>query len=133
MNRAKKTPIYTLVILDKSGSMESIRKEEEARDGLDLIGEFNADEYSKSVFGMFGGKPERVTLSCTNRLANVMLDRFGSDITLLKDGETRVKITVNIVPSPIFLGWVISFGGEVEIISPDSVANEMNALLEKYK
>ena len=82
---------------------------------------------------MFGGKPERVTLSCDNRLANVMLDRFGSDITLLKDGDGRFKITVTVVPSPIFLGWVISFGGEVEIISPDFVANEMKTLLEKYK
>ncbi|MBQ4317410.1 MAG: WYL domain-containing transcriptional regulator [Clostridia bacterium] len=103
------------------------------RSGEEEYKKYDISSYSGAVFGMFGGKPERVTLSCDNRLANVMLDRFGSDITLLKDGDGRFKITVTVVPSPIFLGWVISFGGEVEIISPDFVANEMKTLLEKYK
>jgi hypothetical protein len=30
------------------------------------------------------------------------------------------------------LGWVLSFGGEVEILSPQDVADQLNELLEKF-
>jgi hypothetical protein len=77
---------------------------------------------------MFGGKMERVTLRCANRLANVMIDRFGSRTVILNDGES-FRITVNVIPGPVFLGWVLSFGGEVEITSPENV----KSLLEDLK
>ncbi len=101
------------------------------RRGEDEFKKYDISSYSSAVFGMFGGKPERVTLSCSNRVANVMLDRFGNDIAIIKDGSDRFRITVNIVPSPIFLGWVISFGGEVEIVSPEQVKTEMQKLIDK--
>ena len=116
--------------VDKMLSVDILNSD---RVGEEEYKKYDIASYSSAVFGMFGGKPERVTLSCNNRLANVMLDRFGSDTTLTKDGSDRFKITVNIVPSPVFLGWVISFGNEVEIISPDSVADEMKSLLDKYR
>ena len=90
---------------------------------------YDITSYSGAVFGMFGGRVERITLSCTNRLANVMLDRFGSNIPILKDGDDRFRITVNVAASPIFYGWVISFGGEVNILSPASAADEIDKLL----
>ena len=79
---------------------------------------------------MFGGAVERITLSCTNRLANVMLDRFGSSVPILKDGDDRFRITVIVAASPIFFGWVIGFGGEVKIISPESAVGEVERLLK---
>ena len=93
---------------------------------------YDIKSYSSAVFGMFGGTMERVTLSCGNRLANVMLDRFGSDTVVLKDGKDRFRITVNVIPSPVFLGWVISFGTEVKIVSPDHVANNLKRLLSQF-
>ncbi len=111
--------------------MLKARITQEARTGEDEFRKYDISSYSGAVFGMFGGKPERVTLSCANRLANVMLDRFGNDITVMKESNERFRITVNIVPSPIFLGWVISFGGDVNIVSPEDVANEMDRLIQK--
>lgn len=101
-----------------------------ARSGEEEFKKYDIASYSGAVFGMFGGRPERVTLSCANRLANVMLDRFGSDIPVLKDGQDRFRITVSIVPSPIFLGWAISFGDEVRIVSPQEVAERLRKLKE---
>ena len=88
---------------------------------------FDIDAYSDAAFGMFGGKPQRVTLRCANRLANIMLDRFGKDTVILCDGDS-FRITVNVIPSPVFLGWVLSFGNEVEILSPAEVAESVKAL-----
>ncbi len=100
------------------------------RSGSKEFNEYDINSYSGAVFGMFGGTPERVTLSCKNRLANVILDRFGSDTVFLNDGES-FRATVQVVPSPVFLGWVMSFGGEVEIISPENVKNDYEELLKK--
>lgn len=97
------------------------------RKGREEFKKFDISSYSTAVFGMFGGKMERVTLRCAKRLANVMLDRFGRDTVILNDGDT-FRLTVNIIPSPVFLGWVISFGDEVEIISPKSVAEALQRL-----
>lgn len=111
--------------------MLKARITQESRTGQDDFTKYDISAYSSAVFGMFGGSIERVTLSCANRLANVMLDRFGSDITIMKESTERFRITVSIVPSPIFLGWVISFNGDVTIVSPDNIAEEMNRLLKK--
>ena len=98
------------------------------RSGEEEFRKYDITSYSGAVFGMFGGEIERVALSCSNRLANVMLDRFGKDVTVMKESEDRFRITVNIAPSPIFLGWVLSFGGEVSIVSPDHVAERLARL-----
>lgn len=99
------------------------------RSGKEQFERFDIQSYSDAAFGMFGGKMERVTLKCQKRLANVMIDRFGSRTVILNDGET-FRITVNVIPGPVFLGWILSFGGEVEILSPSS-ARELLADLSK--
>ncbi len=107
--------------------MTNVKVTETKRSGKEQFKLFDIQSYSNAAFGMFGGKMEKVTLRCHKRLANVMLDRFGSRTVILNDGET-FRITVNVIPSPVFLGWVWSFGKEVEIISPQSVIDEFNKL-----
>ncbi len=110
--------------------MLDARVEDTRREGREEFEKYDINSYSGAVFGMFGGAVERITLSCTNRLANVMLDRFGSSVPILKDGDDRFRITVNVAASPIFFGWVIGFGGEVKIISPESAVDEVERLLK---
>lgn len=110
--------------------MLDARVEDTRREGREEFEKYDINSYSGAVFGMFGGAVERITLSCTNRLANVMLDRFGSSVPILKDGDDRFRITVNVAASPIFFGWVIGFGGEVKIISPESAVGEVERLLK---
>lgn len=111
--------------------MINAAKAETKRSGEEAYKKYDINSYSGAVFGMFGGVTERVTLSCANRLANVMIDRFGKDVTVMKEGNDRFRITVNVAPSPIFLGWIISFGGEVKITSPAHVAQRLNELKEE--
>ena len=107
--------------------MEKIILSSLPRQGKQEFKNFDIDAYSDAAFGMFGGKPQRVTMRCANRLANIMLDRFGKDTVILCDGDS-FRITVNVIPSPVFLGWVLSFGNEVEILSPAEVAESVKAL-----
>jgi len=82
-----------------------------------------------AMFGMFGGSAERVTLSCENSLANVMIDRFGRGTVIMNDGD-RFRIHVNVVPGETFYGWIAGFGGRVAVLAPQRVADEYAALLK---
>ena len=102
------------------------------RQGKEQFDEYDIASYSSAVFGMFGGKPQRVTLKCENSLANVIIDRFGRDVVILNDGES-FRVHVNVVPSDVFFGWVASFGGDADIIAPEDVKKKYNMLLNNFK
>lgn len=87
--------------------------------------------YSRKLFGMFGGKDEDVTLECDNSKIGVILDRFGTERAILKRDDGCFEISVSVVVSPQFFGWVTSLGGDVRIKSPKEVKNKYKDFLEK--
>lgn len=60
--------------------------------------QFNVAEYSRKVFNMFGGEEETVKIQFDNSLANVVIDRFGKDITLEKVDENNFVAAEGILP-----------------------------------
>ena len=86
-------------------------------------GETNIDigEYSKKVFSMFGGSEESVTLNFDNRFIGVVIDRFGTDVPVIKTDSEHFETSVTVKISPQFFGWLASLGRGVKIISPISV------------
>lgn len=117
--------------------MQKIALIDEKRDGDELFCGFDMALYSKKTFGMFGGIEESVTLRCKNRLAGVVIDRFGEDVTFLKSGNEHFEVHVKVHVSPLFFGWVLNFGDGIEIVSPNSVREKYSSLLketlERYK
>ncbi len=97
--------------------------------------EFNPSDYSQKIFGMYGGREELVTIEFEERLAGVVLDRFGHDITFTKT-DFGFKATLKVMVSPTFYAWVLGFGEAARIISPENVKRELhdrlNSMLEYY-
>ena len=107
--------------------MLSIQPLDEARDKSAALSGTDPAAYEKKTFGMFGGREERVTLRCAERLAGVFFDRFGTElITRRVDGG--FEISVPVIVSPLFYSWLMSFGDEVRIVEPRAVAGEFCAL-----
>lgn len=100
------------------------------REGIKEFGKVDMSAYTKSVFGMFGGNEQKVKLRFANHLVGAVLDRFGRDIIVIKDGDEHFTVSVNVVVSQQFLAWVFGFGDDVEIISPEDVRNEMKKQAE---
>ena len=98
--------------------MDRIAVTAEEREGKGAFEDFDMGQYSKKLFGMFGGAEESVTLRCENSMANVIIDRFGKDIPFFDYDEAHFCVCVNIVVSPVFLSWVIGFGERIHIVSP---------------
>lgn len=99
----------------------------------DLSGEiprdFDPARYARSYFSMFGGKNARVTLKCEEGLAGVILDRFGGEVMLVP-GEGSFTVTVEVVVSPQFWGWLAGLGPGAGIVAPDWAAKEYRAYLQ---
>ena len=87
-----------------------------------------AAAYGRNVFGMFGGKTADVKMRFSNRLAGVVLDRFGADTMLIPDGQEHFTFTMEITVSPPFFAWLASFGDGAKILSPDWVVRDFVAL-----
>ena len=101
------------------------------RDGERFFKDFDMALYSKKTFGMYRGEEEIVTLRCKNYLAGVIVDRFGQDIIFRKTDDEYFEISVKVSVSPLFLSWVLNFGTDILIVSPQNVKDEYVSLLEK--
>ena len=95
------------------------------REGKALFKDMDMAVYSKKIFGMFGGVEETVVLECKNGISGVIIDRFGTEVDIIKRGADSFTVRVNVQISPQFLGWVFSLGENIKIISPDSVIKRM--------
>ena len=87
--------------------------------------------YTKKHFRMFGGEEERVTLLCTNDMANVIIDQFGRDVTLRKVDDEHFEVRADVVVSNQFFGWIVGLAGRVVIKGPKDVKDKMKELMEK--
>ena len=111
--------------------MQKVSLADDEREGLADFEKTDMSAYTKTVFGMFGGEEQKVKLRFSNHLVGAVLDRFGRDSIIIKDGDEHFTVTVNVVVSPQFFGWVFGFGKEVEIISPEEVRTEMKKQAEE--
>ena len=93
--------------------------------------------YSKETFGMYGGKEQTVTLRCNNRIAGVIIDRFGENLPFSNVTDTHFEIRIKVHTSPLFYSWLMSFGADVTILGPQEAIDDYVALasagLDQYK
>ncbi len=85
--------------------------------------DFHIAEYCSRTFGMFGGTDRRVVLLCDNAVIGVIMDRFGTETTILKEDNGHFKAYLNITESQQFYGWIAGLGGKVTIAAPESTVN----------
>ncbi len=125
-----KNPDLTHFRVDRMTEIKLLK--EPRRDLSEIIGEKSLDiaEYSKKVFNMFGGEEETVKLQFDNSLVNVVIDRFGKDVSLEKADENHFNVRINVAVSATFLAWVFQFGNKVKILSPDGVIEKYREMLQ---
>lgn len=96
---------------------------EEKRDRLPE--DFDLSAYVSRIFDMYSGREETVTLRFENRLLNTVLDRFGGERMLRRDGEEHFIITAKVETSPTFLTYLAGFGGAVKVVQPESLRQRL--------
>lgn len=89
------------------------------------------DEYSSELFGMFSGEERRVELLCENRMAGILIDRFGAEETFIRVDNEHFRTYVKVIDSDQFYAWIISLGKGIKVISPDTAVKKMRAITER--
>ena len=107
----------------------------EEREGKEEFSKMQMSEYTNRLFGMFDGNLETLTLLCENHAANVIIDRFGTDIPLMKTDAEHFTVRVRVSVSKLFLSWIMAIPG-VKIVAPertvDMMKSEIKRLQEMY-
>ena len=106
------------------------------REGEDRYPDFDVAAYGQKHFGMYSGEEASVTLRCRSHMAGVVWDRFGQDVILVPEDEDHFTVTLPLVLSPQFFGWLFGLEDNVELIAPQKAAEEyrrkLKAVLEQY-
>lgn len=118
--------------------MQRIELTNVPREGRECFKNFDMAAYTNRSFGMYGGEDTRVKIRFKDYLVGVFIDRFGKDITITPD-KTKgwSQTSFHVAVSDNFLGWIFSFGTDVEILEPKNVvdmyAGEIRALGRLYQ
>lgn len=136
---------YLVCFSDKYGDfanyrvdrMRNIAVSDERASRNAAIATFDVNEYDRRVFGMYSGESSQVVLRVEESAMNSIVDRFGRDVQVddMDDGTARVSVAV--MGTPVFFGWLSQFGGRVVIEQPVALRQEyatyLRGLLQDYE
>lgn len=112
--------------------MIAISQLDKKREGKAEFNDEDTAQYTKKFFGMYDGELTNVTLNCSEKITNAVIDMFGTDVkfTPQSDGKT-FNVTVEVAVSPVFLSWVFMLGDNIKIISPQNVCDKFRKMVQK--
>lgn len=94
-----------------------------ARAGGAQYPDFQLAQYGQKHFGMYSGQELTVTLRGRRSMAGVVWDRFGQDVILSPDGEEHFTVTLPVVMSPQFFGWLFGLDGGLVLAAPQEAVD----------
>ena len=89
-----------------------------AREGKEQYPDFQLAQYGQKHFGMYSGREVKVTLRGRRDKAGLVWDRFGQEVILVPDGPDHFTVTLPVVMSPQFFGWLFGLDGGLTLVGP---------------
>ena len=102
------------------------------RTGADAFAAIDMSAYTSRNFSMFAGEEADVVLDCDASVIGVIVDRFGTDVSL-HETPTGFTAFVRVAVSEQFFGWIAALGGAVRIRSPKPVRDRFTELLARVQ
>ncbi len=110
---------------------------DESRSGLEELHKLDMAFYTNTVFGMFGGEEEIITLMLPSSMIGILIDRFGKEIDVRKREDGMISVRIKAAVSRQFYGWLTGLGSEVSLLSPEKVKQEyrtyLHNILDNYE
>lgn len=85
---------------------------------------YDIGKYCRRVFSMYDGADCTVELKCENSLMDDIVDRFGEQVQTGRYDSSHFTARVQVSVSPTFYAGVFTYGGQIEILSPELVRRE---------
>lgn len=114
--------------------MAKIKISDEPQEGLDISEKFDTVDYTKRIFGMYGGANATVKLLLDESLIGVVIDRFGQDILIIPtDKKSKYTANVDVALSNQFIGWLVGLGDRVKVVEPVIVTKMIADYLDNIR
>jgi predicted DNA-binding transcriptional regulator YafY len=94
-------------------------------------GDFNLDEFARTVFDMYAGEEQEVVLECRNEVMKSVIDHFTDEVEAWEVSQMHFRVKAVVSTSPTFYGWLFQFAGKMRPISPETVVDEYRDMLKK--
>lgn len=94
---------------------------------------FDVADYTQSLFDMFSGDLTPVHLKCAKKTLEQIVDRFGDAVFVTNVTDTHFEIEVNCALSDALCTWLIGYGDDIEIKSPQLLKDKMLGRIEKIQ
>lgn len=98
---------------------------------------FDVADYTKKLFGMFGGNTQEVKLRCSNKILEQVTDRFGDSIFITNVTENTFDFTVKAAVSDALVTWITNYSNMIEVIRPEElrqkIVDRAEEILKVYK
>ncbi len=115
--------IHSVEILD-----EPVRHFSEVSDYRDV---FDVADYTKKLFGMFGGNTQEIKLRCNNKILEQVTDRFGDSIFITNVTDQSFDFTVKAAVSDALVTWITNYSDMIEVLRPEELREKIIDRVEK--
>jgi len=82
-------------------------------------------DYVKRLFHMFTGVEKDLKVRFSNHLINVIIDRFGKNVSIEKDGEEAFILRTKAIISDGLINWLLTWGSDAKVIDPPELVQKM--------
>ena len=110
--------------------MELLQMSDAAATRCATIANYEFEDFAYQSFGMFKGEPVSATLHVSAPLMDTIVDRFGTDLDIVRSTANYADVRVNVQKSPQFFGWVAGLNGDVTIKAPKKLDAEYKEWLK---
>ncbi len=92
---------------------------------------FDVADYTKKLFGMFGGNTKEVKLRCSNKILEQVTDRFGDNIFITNVTADTFDFTVQAAISDALVTWITNYTDLIKVIKPQELCDKIVVRAQK--
>ncbi len=91
---------------------------------------FDTADYAGRAFNMFGGDMVEMELNCSETILDQVIDRFTDKIHIIGSENGRFSFRTKGMLSEGLVGWLMQFGGDIEVVAPERLRDMMQEKIE---
>ena len=94
---------------------------------------FDIADYTSKTFNMYSGQTQEIELKCSKKILEQIVDRFSDEIFIYKVTDDTFSFSVKAVVSQGLISWILQYGSDIEVISPETLKDGVIKTVKKIK
>lgn len=115
-------------------ALDRIKSIELTNETFDCSEEFNIDDFMKSSFGVFHGKPVRVRIRFAADIAEYIREKMWHETQIIEPQEDgSIIFEAEVAGTKEIAFWVLKWGAKARVLEPESLKDEIRAEVEAMR